>query len=64
MPRLASASVAERGHKIMRVAGIRPAGADPAIRLGSPGLLVSARGRRIIELRDYHRAAIDGQRRA
>jgi len=48
----------------MRVAGIRPAGADPAIRLGSPGLLVSARGRRIIELRDYHRAAIDGQRRA
>ena len=49
MPRLASASVAERGYEVMRAAGISPAGAYPAIGLGSPGLLVSARGRRIIE---------------
>ena len=44
--------------------GIQPAGAYPAIRPGSPGLLVSARRRRIIEPRDHHRAAIGGQRRA
>ena len=61
---LRQSSVAERGYKIMRAAGIQPACAYPAIRLGSPGLLVSARRRRIIELRDHHRAAIDGQRRA
>jgi hypothetical protein len=64
LPRLAGASVAERGYKIMRAAGIEPAGAYPAIGLGSPGLLVFARRRRIIELRDHHRAAIDGRRRA
>jgi hypothetical protein len=61
---LSQSSVAERGYKVMRAAGIQPAGAYPTVRLGSPGLLVSARRRRIIELRDYHRAAIDGQRRA
>ena len=61
---LRQSSVAERGYKIMRAAGIQPACAYPAIRLGSPGLLVSARRRRIIQLRDHHRAAIDGQRRA
>ena len=61
---LSQSSVAERGYKIMRAAGIQPAGAYPAVRLGSPGLLVSARRRRIIELRDHHRAAIDGEPRA
>jgi hypothetical protein len=34
------------------------------IRLGSPDLLVSARRRRIAELRDLHRAAPSDQRRA
>lgn len=61
---LSQSSVAERGYKIMRAAGIQPADAYPAVRLGSPGLLVSARRRRIIELRDHHRAAIGGERRA
>ena len=61
---LSQSSVAERGYKIMRAAGIEPARAYPAVRLGSPGLLVSARRRRIIELRDHHRAAIDGEPRA
>jgi hypothetical protein len=64
VPRLASASVAERGYKVMCAAGIQPAGAYPAIGLGSPGLVLSTRRRRIIELRNHHRAAIDGQRRA
>jgi hypothetical protein len=61
---LSRSSVAERGYRIMRAAGIPPSGAYPAVRLGSPGLLVSARRRRIIELRDHHRAAICGERRA
>jgi hypothetical protein len=48
----------------MRAAGIQPASGYPAVRLGSPDLLVSARRRRIIELRDQHRGAISEQRRA
>jgi hypothetical protein len=52
---LGQSSVSERGYQIMRAAGIQPAHAYPAVRLGSPGLLVSARRRRIIELRDQHR---------
>jgi uncharacterized protein DUF6398 len=61
---LGQSSVSERGYQIMRAAGIQPATAYPAVRLGSPGLLVSARRRRIIELRDRHRAAINGEHRA
>lgn len=61
---LGQSSVAERGYKIMQAAGIGPASAYPAVRLGSPGLLVCARRRRIIELRDRHRAALSDQRRA
>ncbi len=61
---LGQSSVAQRGYKIMQAAGIVPASAYPAVRLGSPGLLVSARRRRIIELRDRHRAALGDQRRA
>ena len=61
---LGQSSVAERGYQIMHAAGIQPASAYPAVRLGSPGLLVSARRRRIIELRDLHRGAISEQRRA
>ncbi len=61
---LGQSSVSERGYQIMRAAGIQPASAYPAVRLGSPDLLVSARRRRIIELRDRHRAAISGVRQA
>ncbi|HEY5986414.1 MAG TPA: hypothetical protein VIV12_08570, partial [Streptosporangiaceae bacterium] len=61
---LSQSSVAERGYQIMQAAGIQPATAYPAVRLGSPDLLVSARRRRIIELRDRHRAAISGERQA
>ena len=55
---LGQSSVSQRGYQIMRAAGIQPASAYPAVRLGSPSLLVSARRRRIIELRDQHQAAI------
>ena len=61
---LGQSSVSERGYQVMRAAGIHPATAYPAVRLGSPDLLVSARRRRIIELRDYHRAAISGEPQA
>ena len=61
---LSQSSVSERGYQIMHAAGIMPASTYPAVRLGSPGLLVSARRRRIIELRDRHNAAISGKRRA
>ena len=61
---LGQSSVSERGYQIMRAAGIQPASAYPAVRLGSPDLLVSGRRRRIIELRDHHRAAINAERRA
>jgi hypothetical protein len=61
---LGQSSVSERGYQIMHAAGIQPAGACPAVRLGSPDLLVSARWRRIIELRDRHRATISGVGRA
>jgi hypothetical protein len=57
---LGQSSLSERGHQIMRAAGIPPATAYPAVRLGSPGLLVSGRRKHIIELRDRHRAALDG----
>ena len=52
-----------RGYQIMQAAGIKPASTYPVVRLGSPDL-VSARRRRIIELRDRHLAAISEQRRA
>jgi hypothetical protein len=55
---LSQSSVSERGYQIMRAAGIKPASTYPAVRLRSPDLLVSDRRRRIIELRDRHRAAI------
>jgi hypothetical protein len=61
---LGQSSVSERGYQIMHAAGIKPASVYPAVRLGSPDLLVSARRRRIIELRDYHRAAISDERPA
>ena len=60
---LSQSSVSERGYQIMHAAGIKPASTYPAVRLGSPSLLVSARRRRIIELRDRHSAAISGKRR-
>ena len=55
---LSQSSVSQRGYQIMNAAGIKPASTYPAVRLRSPGLLVSARRRRIIELRDRHSAAI------
>jgi hypothetical protein len=61
---LGQSSVSGRGYQIMHAAGIMPASAYPAVHLRSPDLLVSARRRRIIELRDRHRAAISGQRQA
>ncbi len=61
---LGQSSVSGRGYQIMHAAGIKPASAYPAVRLRSPDLLVSARRRRIIELRDRYRAAISGERRA
>jgi hypothetical protein len=60
---LSQSSVSERGYQIMHAAGIKPASTYPAVRLRSPSLLVSARRRRIIELRDRHSAAISGKRR-
>jgi hypothetical protein len=57
---LGQSTVSERGYQIMRAAGIQPATVYPALRLRSPDLLVSDRRKRIIELRDRHRAAIDG----
>jgi hypothetical protein len=44
----------------MDAAGIPPGNAYP-LRLGSPALLVSARRRQIIGLRDRHRAAINSE---
>jgi hypothetical protein len=55
---LGQPSVSQRGYQIMRAAGIQPASGGAAVHLGSPSLLVSARRRRIIELRDQHQAAI------
>lgn len=60
---LGQSTASGRGHKIMQAAGIKPASTYPAVRLGSPGLLVSARRRRIIELRDRHLAAINDPHR-
>ena len=60
---LSQSSVSERGNQIMHAAGIKPASTYPAVHLGSPSLLVSARRRRIIELRDRRSAAISGKRR-
>ncbi len=60
---LSQSSIAERGYQVMHAAGIRPTGAYE-VHLGSPDLLVSARRRRIIELRDRHRATSSGDRRA
>jgi hypothetical protein len=60
---LSQSSVSERAYQIMHAAGIQPTGAYE-VRLGSPDLLVSARRRQIIELRDRHRAAISAERRA
>lgn len=54
---LGQSTVSERGYQIMRAAGIQPATAYPELRLGSPGLLVSARRRRIIEIRDHLRGS-------
>jgi hypothetical protein len=54
---LGQSSVSERGYQIMRAAGIQPATAYPELHLGSPGLLVSARRRRIIEIRDHLRGS-------
>jgi Domain of unknown function (DUF6398) len=61
---LGQSSVSGRGYQVMRAAGIQPAIAYPSVRLGSPDLLVSARRRRIIELRDRHRTAISDERHA
>jgi hypothetical protein len=57
---LGQSTVSGRGYQIMRAAGIQPATAYPAVRLGSPDLLVSDRRKQIIELRDRHRATLDG----
>jgi hypothetical protein len=51
---LGQSSVSARGYQIMRAAGITTASTGAAVHLGSPSLLVSARRRRIIELRDRH----------
>ena len=59
---LGQSSVSERGYEIMHAAGIRPTGAYE-VRLGSPDLLVSARRRQIIEVRDHHHATISGKSR-
>ncbi len=58
---LSQSSVSERGYQVMHAAGIQPASVYPSVRLGSPDLLVSARRRRIIEMRDRHRAAMSGE---
>jgi Domain of unknown function (DUF6398) len=55
---LGQSGVSQRGYRIMHAAGIEPASAYPSVRLGSPDLLVSARRKRIIELRDHYRAAL------
>ena len=59
---LSQSGISERGFRVMRAAGIPAAHAYPEVRLGSPDLLVSARRKRIIELRDRHRGTISGPR--
>jgi len=59
---LTQSSISERGLQVMRAAGIPAAYAYPQVHLGSPDLLVSARRKTIIELRDRHRRAMSGQR--
>lgn len=54
--------ISGRGIKVMRAAGIPAASAYPDVNLGSPGLLVSARRKTIMELRDRHRDAVSGLR--
>lgn len=61
---LGQSNVSQRGYQVMRAAGITPSSAYPSVRLGSPSLLVSARRRRIMELRDQHSSAISDQRHA
>jgi hypothetical protein len=58
---LGQSSVSQRGYQIMHAAGIQPASAYPSVRLGSPDLLVSARRKRIIDLRDHYRAALSAE---
>ncbi len=60
---LGQSSASGRGYQIMQAAGIQPASTYPTVRLGSPGLLVCDRRRRIIELRDHHRTAINDPHR-
>jgi uncharacterized protein DUF6398 len=60
---LRQSNISERGYQIMRAAGIESTGTYQ-VRLGSPDLLVSARRRQIIELRDRHRAASSAKGRA
>jgi hypothetical protein len=57
---LSQASAADRGYQVLRAAGIGPASGYGDVSLGSPRLLVSARRREIIELRDRHRARLAG----
>jgi hypothetical protein len=59
---LTQSSISERGLQVMRAAGIPAAYAYPQVHLGSPDLLVSARRKTIIELRDHHRSRMSGQR--
>jgi hypothetical protein len=59
---LGQSGISERGLRVMRAAGIPAASIYPEVRLGSPGLLVSARRARIIESRDRHRGAESGPR--
>jgi hypothetical protein len=54
---LAQGSVSQRAATLMRAAGVGPAYGRYAawdVSLGDPGLLVSLRRRRIIELRDRY----------
>jgi hypothetical protein len=60
---VSASSVSERGHQVLGAAGAHLATVYPAVRLGSPDLLVSARRRQIIEQRDRHRAAISAEPR-
>ena len=60
---LRQSNISERGYRIMHAAGIESTGTYQ-VHLGSPDLLVSARRRQIIELRDRHRASSSAEGRA
>ncbi|MGH3278330.1 MAG: DUF6398 domain-containing protein, partial [Trebonia sp.] len=57
---IAASTVSQRGHQVIRAAGLQVADDASAIRPASPDLLVSERRRQLISQRDQYRAATEG----